>query len=1493
MSVRAWAPALKRLAAPSFSRRPARLGRDWALEDRLAPAGDVGTIGAAFDAAGRGLPGNQSRISDGLLRVFNAYHDAGAGWAAADSNDALAVQVDAAGRVLVRVTASDVTALEPALAGIGFAEVSAAPDYHLTEGWLPLTALPAAEALDGQGLMGLLPVLRPQLSVGLTTSQGDWVLEADRVKGALPAAYDGTGIKVGVLSDSYATATSPITTAAQDIANGDLPAAGVSVLAEGPAGQTDEGRGMLQIVHDVAPGASESFASAFLSEASFGSNIQALATAGAKVIVDDVFYYDEPYYQYGLVGQAVANVVNNNGVTYFSSAGNQATQAWEQLNPAPAATIVNGTAGTWFNFNPAGTADYTQRVTISNGGSGLIGLEWDQPYYTVSGVTSNVDVFLYRADTGALVASSTDNNLASQTPFEFIGYGNNTGQTAFDVAIRLTAGPTPGRLKYKYYNNMSVSEYATNSPTISSHAGVPEAAGVAAVPYYNQRLPESFTSAGPMTILFDRNGNRLSTPIISPNPLITAPDGVNTSFFGSDADFDGRPNFFGTSAAAPHAAAVAALVRQAYPALFPVQVYQKLVDSADSNTGNPGFDSTTGWGLIDAYRAIFGTTPANAGGSVQDTFDSGSVGSQWETYSTGPGRTQVTTANGPVAGAHVILQEGYGDAPGVNGIFGRNELTLHVNPLAAGSTGILRFFEKEFNDDDNPMPATFTGSGNYDGVAFSPDGNTWYRLVSLTGSTSTNSYQSFQFDLRAAAAAAGVTLTGDTRIRFQQYDDENLPNDGIAFDNFSFGVNQVPSFTKGPDQTVLEDAGAQSVPTWATGISPGLLENAQSVSFEVTSNSNPDLFNVPPTIDSSGRLTYTPAADANGFADIVVRIKDNGGTAGGGIDTSVTQTFRITVTPVNNVPSFTKGADQTVLEDAGAQTVPNWAMAISAGPPDESGQTLAFQVVTNSNPGLFAVAPAVSSSGTLIFTAAANANGSATIQVQLQDSGGGTDTSPTQSFTINVMSVNDVPTFTAGGNQIVNEDAGPRSLPGWATGISSGPANELGQVLTFDVATNNDALFATMPTVGSTGTLSFMSTPNASGTASITVRLRDNGGTANGGVDTSSPQTFTITVNPVNDAPSFTPGVSVSVLEDAGPFAVAEWATNLSVGPVDEASQTLSFEIVSNSNPGLFAAGPTVSPVGTLRFTSAPDANGSATIQVRTRDSGGTNNGGVDVSPTQTFTITVAPVNDAPVAQPDAATVGTTGPTLFDVRSNDTDADGDLLTILSFTQPVGGTVVQVGQQLQYTPKAHTRGADPFTYTITDGHGETSTTTVTPTVVQLNPPSVTQMRIGYGTGRSIALPDRIPVFGWSTITAVSVMFNEDVSVDLGDLTVTGRAGLLSIAGFHYDPATWTATWILAQPIGIDRVTIRLDGTSPAGVRGQGNSLPLVGGDFVRSFGVLPGDLDGNGIVTLAEANKVKKLIGKRYPALAGADVDGDGVVTKKDYAIIKANVGKRL
>ncbi len=536
--------------------------------------------------------------------------------------------------------------------------------------------------------------------------------------------------------------------------------------------------------------------------------------------------------------------------------------------------------------------------------------------------------------------------------------------------------------------------------------------------------------------------------------------------------------------------------------------------------------------------------------------------------------------------------------------------------------------------------ATLRAQADLTDIDISPADTLYFRVQAISTGTLTQS---------GTNAVAGVTLLTPTSAALVWRGAANAngtlnaftvrASDGSAFSTTTAqvsvdvtAVNDVPSFTKGANQTVLEDSGIRTVTSWATAMSTGPSdESAQALSF-IVSNNNTNLFSTQPTISSAGTLTFTPAANANGSATVTVSIQDDGGTANSGVDTSASQTFTITVTAVNDTPSFVKGSDISVFEDSGANTFSSWATSISAGATDETAQTLSFQV-SNNNTNLFSTQPTISTNGTLSFTPAANAVGSATVTVSLRDNGGtangGSDTSGSQTFTITVNGVNDAPSFTKGANQTVLEDSGTRTVTSWATALSTGPSDESAQNLSFIVSNNNTSLFSTQPAISSAGTLTFTPAANANGSATVTVSIQDDGGTANSGVDTSASQTFTITVTAVNDTPSFAKGSDISVLEDSGVNTFSGWATSISAGPSDESAQTLSFQ-VSNNNTNLFSTQPAISANGTLTFTPAVSAIGSATVTVSLRDSGGTANSGSDTSGSQTFTITVSGINDAP-----------------------------------------------------------------------------------------------------------------------------------------------------------------------------------------------------------------------------------------------------------------------
>lgn len=481
---------------------------------------------------------------------------------------------------------------------------------------------------------------------------------------------------------------------------------------------------------------------------------------------------------------------------------------------------------------------------------------------------------------------------------------------------------------------------------------------------------------------------------------------------------------------------------------------------------------------------------------------------------------------------------------------------------------------------------------------------------------------------------AALDAFGMATVMVQAMDDGGTASGGVDTSPIQMAtitinpVNDVPSFVAGPNETVLEDAGAQTVANWAFNITPGPAnEGGQVLSF-IVSNNNAALFSQPPTVDAaSGTLTYTAADDAVGTALVDVQLMDDGGIANGGVNISAVQQFSITVDAVNDAPSFTPGPDQGVLEDAGPQAV-TWATNIDPGAPDEVGQALTF-IVSNDNNTLFSVQPAIDAAGMLTYTAVADEVGSAIVSVQLMDDGGtangGMDTSPLSQFAINVAEVNDAPSFTAGPDQVLLKDLGPQTVPGWATNISPGPASEVGQTVNFIVTNDNNGLFSQQPSIDASGTLTFTSAPDINGIAMVDVMIMDDGGTANGGVDTSPVQQFMINIEAVNDAPSFVVGPDVFAVDQDPPQVISPWATAISAGPPDESGQALTFNIVGNTDPSLFAVQPTVAPDGTLSFTPMLGTDGDSLITLELMDDGGTANGGEDTSPTQSFTITVGP----------------------------------------------------------------------------------------------------------------------------------------------------------------------------------------------------------------------------------------------------------------------------
>lgn len=440
--------------------------------------------------------------------------------------------------------------------------------------------------------------LRPvaTISDGLARSQGDRALGTDEARRDLDV--DGTGIRVGVLSDSFDCRTTPLgspqfTTASEDILNGDLPD-DVIVLAD-IADDTclDEGRAMLQVIHDVAPGASGAFHTAQNGQADFADGILELALgAGSDIIVADLLYFSEPMFADGVIAQA-ADQVRSWGIPYYAAAGNRARQGYTSEFRSSGEP---GIFGERHDFDPGPETDTRQSVTIGPDSFVVFSFQWDEPYFSVSGApgaASDLD-FLFLFEDGTTVPFCSIGTDACQFPGIDVNIGGDpieiaalqnksNNELTVDIVVELFSGSAPGRMKYVYFkpgSTFSLNEFDTQSATLYGHANAAGAEAVgAAIFTQTAAFPQpdplgfvdvpcapacvnSFSSAGGTPILRDPGGVPLTVPDVRPKPGIVGPDGGNTSFFYEDSirDTDTLPNFFGTSASAAHVAAAAALV---------------------------------------------------------------------------------------------------------------------------------------------------------------------------------------------------------------------------------------------------------------------------------------------------------------------------------------------------------------------------------------------------------------------------------------------------------------------------------------------------------------------------------------------------------------------------------------------------------------------------------------------------------------------------------------------------------------------------------------------------------------------------------------------------------------------------------------------------------------------------------------------------------------------------------------------------------------------
>ena len=490
---------------------------------------------------------------------------------------------------------------------------------RMVSGRLPVSQIDVLNTVSG------LRFAQPALStsnVGLVTTRGDIAQRSDVARSVY--GLSGAGVTVGTLSDSYDC----LGGAGADVASNDLPA-GVQVLDDSACPGTDEGRGMMQFIHDVAPGSEQAFHTAFGGQADFANGILELQSiAGANVIVDDVIYFAEPMFQDGVIAQA-STAVANNGSAYFSSAGNSDVNSYESAFRSSG--VPGAFGGDRHDFDPGPGVDDLQAFVLGSGTT-FFSFQWDEPAFSVSGApgsASDLDIVLYLSGGVFIGLGGFAANIGGD-PIEVFGVSNSGPPLVVDMGIELFAGPAPSLIKYVHFGSnvrfgQGVVDFPTDSATSYGHSNADNMAGVGAAAWFNTAFFNAgcvpaclngFSARGGVPILFDTAGNSVFE--LRGRPNFVGPDGGNTTFFGNDLTFsvpgttepDGFPNFFGTSASAPHAAGVAALLLETDSGLSASGVYGLLENTA-LDMDAPGFDSDTGFGFIDAEAAVdlAGTDP--------------------------------------------------------------------------------------------------------------------------------------------------------------------------------------------------------------------------------------------------------------------------------------------------------------------------------------------------------------------------------------------------------------------------------------------------------------------------------------------------------------------------------------------------------------------------------------------------------------------------------------------------------------------------------------------------------------------------------------------------------------------------------------------------------------------------------------------------------------------------------------------------------------------
>jgi hypothetical protein len=515
----------------------------------------------------------------------------------------LGAQVDANGEVIIEVRGSAAQSIQNTAIALDGDESHVIPVTGGVAALFPVSRL--AELAADPNVKTIQYLDQGTTNVGSLTTQGYVTHKANQA-----GINNGIGVKIGVMSDSASAAK-----VAQLIASGDL--GPDTVLLEASSG-TDEGAAMMEIIHDMAPGAQLFFATANGGQPHMAANIAALEAAGCSIIVDDVSYFAEPAFQDGPIARAV-NTFTSHGGLYFSAAANSGNVTngtagtWEgdfvDGGPVTGAPIGAG-AGNFHAFAPGQNYDPATAVQTQN----FYTLKWSDP---LAGSANDYDFFVLNPAGTAVKRMSVAAQSGTQDPLEQIqmaASGVNAAAVGDRIVVVLFSGATRALRIDANRGRLAIvtpgSTYGHNGgpSTITVAATFWNSAHSSLKPFDGAHNPiETFSSDGPRKMFYNPDGSAI-TPgnvLFGTNggatyqkPDMTAADGVSTH---TSASFN---PFFGTSAAAPHAAAIAALIKSANFTLTNAQIRNIMIGNALNNMAPGGWDRDGGFGVVMAQPAV-------------------------------------------------------------------------------------------------------------------------------------------------------------------------------------------------------------------------------------------------------------------------------------------------------------------------------------------------------------------------------------------------------------------------------------------------------------------------------------------------------------------------------------------------------------------------------------------------------------------------------------------------------------------------------------------------------------------------------------------------------------------------------------------------------------------------------------------------------------------------------------------------------------------------